>query len=52
MKNISKNLMLWSVIILTMIVLFNLFRQEKKKVTELKYSDFISSIEQGKITDL
>ena len=44
--------MLWSVIILTMIVLFNLFRQEKKKVTELKYSDFISSVEQGKITEV
>ena len=44
--------MLWAVIILTMIVLFNLFRQEKKKVTELKYSDFISSIEQGKITEV
>jgi cell division protease FtsH len=52
MKNIPKNLMLWAVIILTMIVLFNLFRQEKKKVTELKYSDFISSIEQGKITEV
>ncbi|MDD5225002.1 MAG: ATP-dependent zinc metalloprotease FtsH [bacterium] len=52
MKNIPKNLMLWAVIILTMIVLFNLFRQEKKKVTELKYSDFITSVEQGKITEV
>ena len=52
MKNLSKNLALWAVIILTMIVLFNLFRQEKKKVTELKYTDFISSVEQGKITEV
>ncbi|MCX5867982.1 MAG: ATP-dependent zinc metalloprotease FtsH [Proteobacteria bacterium] len=52
MKNISKNLMLWAIIILTMIVLFNLFRQEKKKVTELKYSEFISSVELGKITEV
>ena len=44
--------MLWAIIILTMIVLFNLFRQEKKKVTELKYSEFISSVELGKITEV
>jgi len=52
MKNISKNILLWVVIILTMIVLFNLFRQDGEKIAELTYSDFLLAVEQGKVSEV
>ena len=52
MKNLSKNILLWVVIILTMIVLFNLFRQDGEKIAELTYSDFLLAVEQGKVSEV
>jgi cell division protease FtsH len=45
-----KNLSLWLVISLMMILLFNMFNKPKPTADKISYSDFISQIESGKIT--
>jgi len=45
-----KNLSLWLVISLMMILLFNMFNKPKPTAEKISYSDFISQIEAGKIT--
>ncbi|BHH82122.1 ATP-dependent zinc metalloprotease FtsH [Desulforhopalus sp. 52FAK] len=45
MNTFYKNLSMWLVIGLTMILLFNLFNKPQGNTTSLNYSDFMSSIE-------
>jgi cell division protease FtsH len=45
-----KNLSLWLVISLMMILLFNMFNKPKPVADKISYSDFISQVEAGKIT--
>src|SRR5450631_2942849 len=45
-----KNLSLWLVISLMMILLFNMFNKPKPTADKISYSDFISQVEAGKIT--
>ncbi|MCM2356666.1 MAG: ATP-dependent zinc metalloprotease FtsH [Geobacteraceae bacterium] len=45
-----KNIALWLVISLMMILLFNLFNKPKPVQEKLGYSDFITAVEAGKIT--
>jgi cell division protease FtsH len=47
-----KNLSLWLVISLMMILLFNMFNKPKPTADKISYSDFISQVEAGKITAL
>jgi cell division protease FtsH len=47
-----KNLALWLVISLMMILLFNLFNKPKPPQDKLSYSDFIASVEAGKVTNV
>jgi cell division protease FtsH len=47
-----KNLALWLVISLMMILLFNLFNKQKPVQEKLSYSDFIAAIDGGKITSV
>ena len=42
-----KNLSMWLVIGLTMILLFNLFNKPQSSVTQMSYSDFIASVDSG-----
>jgi cell division protease FtsH len=44
-----KNLALWLVISLMVILLFNMFHQTKQTSTETTYSQFISSVEKGEV---
>jgi len=44
-----KNLSMWLVIGLTMILLFNLFSKPQSQVEEMSYSDFLSNVEQGTV---
>ncbi len=44
-----KNLSMWLVIGLTMILLFNLFNKPQSQVTEMSYTDFLSSVASGNI---
>ena len=50
MNTFYKNLSMWLVIGLTMILLFNLFNKPQGNTTSLNYSDFISQIENKAIS--
>ncbi|ADH85606.1 ATP-dependent zinc metalloprotease FtsH [Desulfurivibrio alkaliphilus] len=47
-----KNLSMWLIIGLTLIMLFNLFSQPQPQVSEMSYSDFLTSVEAGTINDV
>ena len=47
-----KNLSMWLVIGLTMILLFNLFNKPKSPIEEWSYSQFLTSVENGKIGEV
>ncbi|NJD90652.1 MAG: ATP-dependent metallopeptidase FtsH/Yme1/Tma family protein [Geobacter sp.] len=49
MNQFYKNLSLWLVISLMMILLFNLFNKPKPVQDRLNYSDFITAVEAGKV---
>ncbi|MDH3974644.1 MAG: ATP-dependent zinc metalloprotease FtsH [Deltaproteobacteria bacterium] len=52
MNNFSKNLTLWLVMGLTLILLFSLFNQPQHKPDEALFSDFMISVEQGDVADV
>lgn len=52
MSNFSKNLMLWAVISLVMVVLFNLFNQPQNGQSKMSYSLFLNRVEQGQIASV
>ncbi|ACM21766.1 cell division ATP-dependent zinc protease FtsH [Geotalea daltonii FRC-32] len=52
MNQFYKNLALWLVISLMMILLFNLINKPKPSQEKLDYSDFIESVETGKIKNV
>ncbi len=52
MNNFSKNLTLWLVIGLMMILLFNLFSQPQRKAEEIVFSDFIGAVEKGDVSEV
>ena len=52
MNNFSKNLTLWLVIGLMMILLFNLFSQPASKAEEVVFTDFMNSVERGDISEV
>lgn len=49
MNSFSKNLALWIVISLVMVVLFNLFNQPQAGQLKLTYSDFVERVEKGDV---
>ncbi|MEW6429456.1 MAG: ATP-dependent zinc metalloprotease FtsH [Thermodesulfobacteriota bacterium] len=49
MNSFYKNLSMWLVIGLTMILLFNLFNKPPTTVVEMSYTDFLASVEAGSI---
>ena len=54
MSNFGRNLALWVVIALLLVVLFNLFQPSpsQRNVQERAYSDFISDVNTGKVRDV
>ena len=52
MNQFYKNLSLWLVISLMMILLFNMFNKPKPVADKITFSDFISQVEAGKITSV
>ncbi|HBA72878.1 MAG: cell division protein FtsH [Geobacteraceae bacterium GWC2_55_20] len=50
MNQFYKNLSLWLVISLMMILLFNMFNKPRPTAEKINFSDFMSNIESGKIT--
>ncbi len=49
MNSFYKNLSMWLVIGLTMILLFNLFNKPPVSVVEMTYSDFLASVDAGSV---
>jgi len=52
LNSFYKNLAMWLVIGLTMILLFNLFNKPQTSVVEMSYSDFLTSVESGQISSV
>ncbi len=54
MKNISKNLILWIVIGLLLIVLFNLFQgtNTQRNTSKISFSDFMAATESGNVSEV
>ena len=52
MNQFYKNLSLWLVISLMMILLFNMFNKPRPTSEKINYSDFLSQVEAGKITSV
>ena len=52
MNTFSKNLTLWLVISLMMILLFQIFKKETKQTGQLSYSQFLNMVEQGEVTQV
>ena len=54
MKNISKNIILWIIIGLLLIVLFNLFQgtSSNRNNTKISFSDFIAATESGNVSEV
>ena len=50
MNTFSKNLTLWIVISLMMILLFQIFKKETRQTGQLSYSQFLTMVEQGEVS--
>ena len=49
LNQMSRNLMLWAVIVLAMVMLFNTFQQPQSSVQRVPYSDFLTQVDSGQI---
>ena len=49
MNQISRNLMLWAIIVLAMVMLFNMFQQPQGITQRVPYSDFLSQVDSGQV---
>ncbi|MBF0152900.1 MAG: ATP-dependent zinc metalloprotease FtsH [Magnetococcales bacterium] len=52
MNGFYKSLSLWLVIGLLLIILFNLFNQPKSRDHHIPYSDFLTHLDQGRVTEV
>ncbi|MDI6762437.1 MAG: ATP-dependent zinc metalloprotease FtsH [Thermodesulfobacteriota bacterium] len=52
MNSLYKNLLFWSIIIIIMILLFNLFNKPRQTVVERNYSDFINAVESNRVLEV
>ncbi len=52
MSNLARNLVLWAIIALVMVALFNMFHQPPEPVEELAYSEFLHLVEEGEIASV
>jgi len=49
LNNFTKNLGIWAVICVVMIVLFNLLNQQPQQASKLAYSDFLKKVTEGQV---
>ncbi len=49
MNGFMRNALVWGLIILLLVALFNMFQGGGAKVPEISYSEFISAVEQGRV---
>ena len=49
MNQFSRNLMLWALIVLAMVMLFNMFQQPQAGMTRIPFTEFMNKVEDGQI---
>ncbi|GHU92895.1 ATP-dependent zinc metalloprotease FtsH [Deltaproteobacteria bacterium] len=49
MNQFSRNLMLWAIIVLAMVMLFNTFEQTQSNVQRVSYTEFLAKINDGQL---
>lgn len=52
MSQFQKNLALWLVISLLMIMLFNMMTQKETEQKQINYTEFLTAVEDGRITNI
>ena len=52
MSSLYKNLLFWTIIIVVMVLLFNLFSKPRQTSSEKKYSEFISALEDNRVQEV
>ncbi len=52
MNQVSRNILLWSVIILIMIALFQVFNRQEARTPNISYSDFLDLVEEGAVAEV
>jgi len=51
-NQVSRNILLWSVIILIMIALFQVFNRQEARTPNISYSDFLDLVEEGAVAEV
>ncbi|WP_298033966.1 ATP-dependent zinc metalloprotease FtsH [uncultured Desulfovibrio sp.] len=49
MNQFSRNLMLWAIIVLAMVMLFNMFQQPQAGLQRVPYTEFLSKVDGGQV---
>ncbi len=49
MNQFSRNLMLWALIVLAMVMLFNMFQQPQAGMTRIPFTEFMNKVDDGQI---
>lgn len=49
MNQFSRNLMLWAIIVLAMVMLFNMFQQPQAGLQRVPYTEFLSKVDEGQV---
>ena len=52
MNSLYKNLIFWTIIVIVMVLLFNLFSKPRQTASEKNYSEFISALENNRIQEV
>ncbi len=52
MNDMAKNIILWVIIAIVLISVFNNFSQNAARNGEMAYSDFVAQVKQGQIRDV
>ncbi len=52
LNSLYKNLLFWSIILIIMILLFNLFNKPRQTIADKNYSDFINAVESNRVLDV
>ena len=49
MNQFSRNLMLWAIIVLAMVMLFNMFQQPQAGLQRVPYTEFLNKVDDGQV---
>jgi len=52
LSSLYKNLLFWTIIIVVMVLLFNLFSKPRQTASEKNYSEFISAVENNRVQEV